>query len=75
MLGGASRFGDEGMVMLTGLRDLAELELSGCGVTAAGVNALSVLAKLSSLRVAKCPKLKASEIGTAVGRAVYAGHR
>ena len=75
MLGGASRFGDEGIVMLTELKELSELELSGCGVTAAGVNAVSVFGNIGSLRVAECPQLKVSEIGTAVGRAVFAGHR
>jgi len=53
----------------------SELELSACGVTSAGINQLSVVGKLENLSVVKCTRLDASEIGSTVGRAVYAGHR
>jgi hypothetical protein len=74
-MGGASHFGDEGVPILTQLRELSELELSACGVSSAGINQLSVLGSLENLRVVKCARLDASGIGSAVGRAVYAGHR
>lgn len=74
-IGGASHFGDEGMPILTQLRELSELELSACGVTSAGINQLSAVRSLENLRVVKCTRLDASEIGLTVGRAVYAGHR
>ena len=75
-VGGALHMSDTGLQTITHMHRLTELDLSGCGVTTEGIEALSLMASLGKLKCLRCSLVNLGGLrSTAVRLCLYRGHR